>query len=84
MATKKMGRPSKRSMAMKEVWKKKRAKKEVVVTRPQIMKIRVISHQDGIKIDTYALDAYKFGELMDILHNNYMGIAISEISIQIE
>lgn len=83
MATKKADKPSKQSIAMKKSWQRRKAEKKVIVTRPKTMKIRVISHQEGIQIDTYTIEAYKFGELMDILHNNYMGIAISEIQIQI-
>lgn len=78
----KKGRPSKRSLAMKEVWARKKAAKEVKVTNeaePK-MKVRVISHQDEIRMDNYEINT--LGELFDILTGNYLGIRIYEVQIQ--
>lgn len=78
----KMGRPSKKSIAMKESWKRRKAAKKVEVTRPEPskrMKVRVISLQDGYKYDVYEIDT--LGELIDILTGAYLGILIADISI---
>lgn len=80
----------KRSRAMKAVWKRKHAdgtakrKKPVQLPAPIVpkrMKVRVISHQDELKMDEYEVDT--LGELFDILTGTYLGIVISEIVIQI-
>jgi hypothetical protein len=81
----------KRSRAMKAMWKRKRAegtakrKKVAVEIKPESkpkprMKVRVISQQDGTKLDEYEIDT--LGELFDILTNNYLGILIMEVLIQ--
>lgn len=73
-----------KSEAMKESWKKRKAAKKVTVTQDvapvKRMKVRVISHQDGIKLDEYEIDT--IGELIDILTSNYLGIVMSEVLIQ--
>jgi len=81
-----------RSRAMKAMWKRKRAegtakrkKVEVITTpepqsKPKIMRVRVISHQDKLEIDNYEIDT--LGELFDILTVNYLGIVINEVLIQ--
>jgi len=72
-----------KSEAMKKSWAKRKAAKEVKVTttpEPKRIKVRVISHQDGIKVDNYEIDT--LGELFDILTGNYLGIVMSEVLIQ--
>lgn len=85
----KIGRPSKKSIAMKESWKRRKAAKakkvdttKIInkpVTPPQ-MKVRVISQKDGIEVDNYEIDT--LGELFDILTGSYLGIYIYEVLIQ--
>ena len=88
---KKIGRPSLQSIAMKKSWERRKAAqaakaKTTKTTTPspapekKRMKVRVISHQDGMKMDEYEIDT--LGELFDILTGAYLGIVVSEVLIQ--
>ena len=77
------------SLRMKAIWARKRVEKELKnnpLAKPvtQKMYVRVLHHQDGLQMDNYTLEADKWGQLLDLLHNNYLGVQVTEVLIQIK